>query len=140
MEDVDLARRLEDQGARLVIYGGLVTAGDSVRATAALLDVATGRTVAEFEERDLAARIDRLSPEERGLLQVASVVGETVPLAILQAVAEMPDDVLQPALAHLRAAEFLYEGSLYPDLEYTFKHGLTYQVAYNSLLLERRRD
>jgi len=87
----------------------------------------------------LAARIDRLSPEEKRLLQSASVVGENVPLMLLQAIVEMPEDELRRSLGQLQAAEFLYETSLFPELEYTFKHGLTYQVAYNSLLHERQR-
>jgi predicted ATPase/class 3 adenylate cyclase len=87
----------------------------------------------------LAARIDRLPLEEKRLLQSASVVGENVPLTLLQAVVEMPEGELRRSLAHLQGAEFLYETSLFPELEYTFKHGLTYQVAYNSLLQERRR-
>jgi class 3 adenylate cyclase/tetratricopeptide (TPR) repeat protein len=87
----------------------------------------------------LAARIDRLPVEEKRLLQSASVVGENVPFTMLQAVVEMPEGELRRSLAHLQGAEFLYETSLFPELEYTFKHGLTYQVAYNSLLQERRR-
>jgi class 3 adenylate cyclase/tetratricopeptide (TPR) repeat protein len=87
----------------------------------------------------LAARIDRLPLEEKRLLQSASVVGENVPFTLLQAVVEMPEGELRRSLAHLQGAEFLYETSLFPELEYTFKHGLTYQVAYNSLLQERRR-
>ena len=58
---------------------------------------------------------------------------------LLQAVVEISEEELRRGLAHLQAAEFLYETSLFPELEYTFKHGLTYQVAYNSLLHERRR-
>jgi class 3 adenylate cyclase/tetratricopeptide (TPR) repeat protein len=88
----------------------------------------------------LAARIDRLSPERKGLLQSAAVIGERVPFTLLQAVAEMSEEELRRDLAHLQTAEFLYEASLFPELEYTFKHGLTYQVAYNSLLQERRRS
>jgi class 3 adenylate cyclase/tetratricopeptide (TPR) repeat protein len=87
----------------------------------------------------LAARIDRLPLEEKRLLQSASVVGENVPFTLLQAVVEMPEGELRRSLAHLQGAEFLYETSLFPELEYAFKHGLTYQVAYNSLLRERRR-
>ena len=87
----------------------------------------------------LAARIDRLPPEEKGLLQIASVIGESVRLALLQDVAGVGEDALRRGLAHLGAAEFLYEASLFPDVEYTFKHGLTCQVAYGSLLVERRR-
>ena len=87
----------------------------------------------------LAARIDRLSPEEKRLLQSASVIGEKVPFTLLQAVVEMSEEELRRGLTNLQAAEFLYEASFFPELEYTFKHGLTYQVAYNSLLHERRR-
>jgi tetratricopeptide (TPR) repeat protein len=87
----------------------------------------------------LTARIDRLSPEEKRLLQTAAVIDTEVPLALLQAIAEMPDEVLRVGLAHLQAAEFLYETRLFPDLEYTFKHALTHEVAYGGLLQERRR-
>ncbi|MFQ5899282.1 MAG: AAA family ATPase [Candidatus Methylomirabilia bacterium] len=87
----------------------------------------------------LAARIDRLSPEDKRLLQSASVIGEDVPFTLLHAVVEMPEEELRRALSRLQTVEFLYETSLFPDLEYTFKHGVTYQVAYNSLLQERRR-
>jgi class 3 adenylate cyclase/tetratricopeptide (TPR) repeat protein len=87
----------------------------------------------------LAARIDRLSPEDKHLLQVASVVGKDVPAALLQAIADLPDEVLRGGLDRLQAAEFLYETGLFPDLEYTFKHALTHEVAYQGLLHERRR-
>jgi len=88
----------------------------------------------------LAARIDRLPPEDKRLLQVASVVGKDVPFALLQAIAELPDDALGRSLDHLQAAEFLDETGLFPDLEYAFKHALTHEVAYGGLLQERRRD
>ena len=87
----------------------------------------------------LAARIDRLPPEEKRLLQAASVIGKDVPFALLAAIAEQPEEALRRGLAHLQEAEFLYETRLFPDLEYTFKHALTHEVAYGSLLQERRR-
>ena len=87
----------------------------------------------------VAARIDRLPPEDKWLLQAASVVGKNVPFALLHAVADVPEDGLRRGLSHLQAAEFLYETSLFPDLEYTFKHALTHEVAYGSLLQDRRR-
>ena len=87
----------------------------------------------------LAARIDRLPPEEKRLLQAAAVIGVDVPFSLLEAIAEQADEALQRGLAHLQAAEFLYQSRLFPDVEYTFKHGLTYEVAYGSLLHERRR-
>src|SRR4029077_5520492 len=87
----------------------------------------------------LAARIDRLPPEEKRLLQTAAVIGTEVPLPLLQAIAEVPEDAVQRALAHLQAAEFVYETRLFPERDYTFKHALTHEVAYRSLLQERRR-
>jgi tetratricopeptide (TPR) repeat protein len=87
----------------------------------------------------LAARIDRLPPEEKRLLQTAAVIGTEVPLPLLQAIAELPEAALHRGLAHLQAAEFLYETRLFPEPDYTFKHALTHEVAYGSLLLERRR-
>ena len=88
----------------------------------------------------LAARIDRLPAEEKRLLQAASVIGKDVPYALLAAIAEQPEEALRRGLAHLQEAEFLYETQLFPDLEYTFKHALTHDVAYAGLLGERRRE
>jgi class 3 adenylate cyclase/tetratricopeptide (TPR) repeat protein len=87
----------------------------------------------------LAARIDRLPPEEKRLLQTAAVVGTEVPLPLLQVIAERSEDALYRGLAYLQGAEFLYETRLFPDQVYTFKHALTHEVAYGSLLQERRR-
>jgi len=86
----------------------------------------------------LAARIDRLPPEEKRLLQTAAVIGHEVPLPLLQAITEMPEEVLQRGLAHVQTAELLYETRLFPEREFTFKHALTHEVAYGSLLQERR--
>jgi class 3 adenylate cyclase/predicted ATPase len=87
----------------------------------------------------LAARIDRLPPEEKRLLQAAAVIGIEVPLPLLQAIAELPEGTLHHGLAHLQAAEFLYETRLFPEQAYTFKHALTQQVAYQSLLTNTRQ-
>jgi predicted ATPase len=87
----------------------------------------------------LAARMDRLPAEEKRLLQTAAVIGHEVPLPLLQAIAELPEAALHRGLAHLQAAEFLYETQLFPEIVYTFKHALTHEVAYGSLLQERRR-
>jgi tetratricopeptide (TPR) repeat protein len=87
----------------------------------------------------LAARIDRLPSEEKRLLQTAAVIGTEVPMPLLQAIAELPEEELQQGLAHLQAAEFLYEARLFPEREYTFTHALTHEVAYSGLLQERRR-
>jgi class 3 adenylate cyclase/tetratricopeptide (TPR) repeat protein len=87
----------------------------------------------------LAARIDRLPPEDKHLLQAASVIGAHVPLDLLRAIMDEDDPELRQGLARLQGAEFLYETRLFPELEYTFKHALTHEVAYGNLLHERRR-
>src|SRR4029434_3241952 len=87
----------------------------------------------------LAARIDRLPPEEKTLLQTAAAIGTEVPVPLLQAIAELPEAALHRGLAYLQAAEFLYEMRLFPEQVCTFKHALTHEVAYSSLLHERRR-
>jgi len=87
----------------------------------------------------LAARIDRLPPEEKRLLQTAAVIGMEVPCVLLQTIGDMPEEASRLGLTHLQAAEFLYETQLFPELAYTFTHALTHEVAYGGLLLERRR-
>ena len=87
----------------------------------------------------IAARIDRLPAAEKRLLQCAAVVGKNVRFSLLAAIAELPEEDLRRALGQLQAGEFLYETSLFPDLEYTFRHTLTHEVAYASLLHEQRR-
>jgi class 3 adenylate cyclase/tetratricopeptide (TPR) repeat protein len=87
----------------------------------------------------LAARIDRLAAEDKRLLQMASVIGKDVSLALLRTIADLPDDALHRGLDRLQAAEFLIETGLYPDLTYSFKHALTYEVASASVLQERKR-
>jgi predicted ATPase len=87
----------------------------------------------------LTARIDRLPQDGKRLLQTAAVIGTEVPSPLLQAIAELSADALHRSLTHLQAAEFLYETSLYPEQVYTFKHALTHEVAYGSLLQGQRR-
>jgi predicted ATPase/class 3 adenylate cyclase len=87
----------------------------------------------------LAARIDRLPPDDKRLLQAAAVIGRDVPLPLLQAIADGPEETLLRSLAHLQAAEFLYELQLFPEHVYTFRHALTQEVAYQSLLQRTRQ-
>jgi tetratricopeptide (TPR) repeat protein len=126
---------LEESVRTLVETGVLVGGPGAYRLAQALPTIQVPATV----QAVLAARIDRLPPEEKRLLQTAAVVGTEVPFALLQAIADVPEAALHRGLGHLQAAEFLYETGLFPEPEYTFKHALTHEVAYNSLLLERRR-
>jgi class 3 adenylate cyclase/tetratricopeptide (TPR) repeat protein len=126
---------LEESVRTLVETDGLVGEPGAYRLAQALPTVQVPATV----QAVLAARIDRLPPEEKRLLQTAAVIGTEVPLPLVQAIAELPEVALHSGLAHLQAAEFLYEARLFPEQEYTFKHALTHEVAYGSLLQERRR-
>jgi class 3 adenylate cyclase/tetratricopeptide (TPR) repeat protein len=126
---------LEESVRTLVETGVLVGAPGAYRLVKPLDNLQVPATV----QAVLAARIDRLPPEEKRLLQTAAVIGTEVPLPLLQAIADVPEAALHRGLAHLQAAEFLYETRLFPEQEYTFKHALTHEVAYHSLLLERRR-
>jgi class 3 adenylate cyclase/predicted ATPase len=87
----------------------------------------------------LASRIDRLSVEQKELLQTLAVIGRESPLGLIRKVADKADPQLERMLADLRAAEFIYERPALTDAEYIFKHALTQEVAYNSLLIGRRK-
>ena len=87
----------------------------------------------------IAARMDRLEENLKKILQVASVIGREFAFRILQAIIEMKEG-LKSQLLNLQGLELIYEKTLFPELEYIFKHALTQEVAYNSLLLKRRRE
>jgi predicted ATPase len=87
----------------------------------------------------LAARIDRLPAEEKDLLQTLAVIGKEFPLSLVRAVVGVSADELGRVLDDLQLGEFIYEQPAVGDIEYTFKHALTQEVAYNSVLIERRK-
>lgn len=87
----------------------------------------------------LAARIDRLQPIEKTLLQTLAVIGKVFPWSLLARVVDWPEDATKTLLARLQAGEFIYEQPAFPEVQYSFKHALTQEVAYSSLLSERRR-
>jgi class 3 adenylate cyclase/predicted ATPase len=126
---------LEESVRTLVEIGLLVGELGTYRLVQALPTIQVPATV----QAVLAARIDRLPPEEKQLLQAAAVIGTEVPLPLLEAIAGLPEAALHRGLAHLQAAEFLYETRLFPERSYTFKHALTQQVAYQSLLTSTRQ-
>ena len=88
----------------------------------------------------IAARIDRLSPDVKRLLQAAAVIGKDVRVSVLRSIAATADEGFEAGLALLRRAEFVQETRVSPEPEYTFTHVLTHDVAYASLLAEQRRD
>jgi predicted ATPase/class 3 adenylate cyclase len=87
----------------------------------------------------IAARMDRLEEGLKRIMQVASVIGREFAFRILNAITEMKED-LKSNLVNLQGLEFIYEKSLFPELEYIFRHALSQEVAYNSLLLKRRKE
>jgi class 3 adenylate cyclase/tetratricopeptide (TPR) repeat protein len=88
----------------------------------------------------LAARIDRLPAAEKQLLQEAAVIGQDVPSNLLKDISGLSEEALRHLLDKLQAADFIYAVQLFPDLQFTFKHSLICDVAYSSVLHERRRD
>src|SRR5208282_629053 len=87
----------------------------------------------------LASRIDRLPPDEKDLLQTLAVIGTEFPVTLAAAVTGKSQEDLAGTLTNLQLAEFIYEQPAHPDVEYKFKHALTHEVAYNSVLIERRK-
>jgi class 3 adenylate cyclase/tetratricopeptide (TPR) repeat protein len=87
----------------------------------------------------IAARMDRLEESLKRIIQVAAVIGREFAFRILETITEMKDD-LKSGLINLQGLEFIYEKNLFPDLEYIFRHALVQEVAYNSLLINRRKE
>jgi class 3 adenylate cyclase len=87
----------------------------------------------------IAARMDRIEDSLKRIMQVASVIGREFAYRILQTIMGMREE-LKSSLINLQGLELIYEKSLFPELEYIFKHALTREVAYNSLLQKRRKE
>src|SRR6266498_1489941 len=127
---------LEETVRTLVETGVLVGTPGAYHLAQALPSIQVPATV----QAVLAARLDRLPPEEKRLLQTAAVIGTDVPWRLLHALADLPDEALHRSLAHLHDAEFLDETRLFPEREYTFKHTLIQEAAYQSLLKSTRQQ
>jgi len=127
---------LEESVRTLVETGVLEGEPGAYRLTRPLPAIAVPATV----QAVLAARIDRLQPDAKRLLQTAAVIGTEVPFSLLQTVADMAPETLHRSLDQLQGAEFLYETNLFPERVHTFKHALTQNVAYQSLLTRTRQQ
>jgi len=114
--------------------------GNSARWTdeVTVREIPAARLPASVQEV-LAARIDRLDPPTKALLQALAVVGRTVGIEVARELAGGPDEELLGRLAALEAGEFLYEEESRTGARYVFKHALTQEAAYSSLLADRRR-
>ena len=126
---------LEETVRTLVETGALVGVRGAYRLARPVQELVVPTSVQTL----LAARIDRLLPQQKRILQAAAVIGKDVPYALLASVVGQSDS-LRRELADLQEAEFLYEAQIFPDLEYTFKHSLTHEVTYASQLRGRRRQ
>ena len=137
--DAQSARALgEATGARLVLYGGLLSAGDSVRATLSVLDVKTGRPIAEIEQRDLGARIDRLS--DSLALAVLREVGRSRGVDVAHATSS-PTNSLAALKAFLRGEQF-YRVANWDSAQTHFERAITldttFALAYHRVAAVRR--
>jgi len=126
---------IEEMVQVLFDEGVVVRDGAALRVARPLSQVHIPTTV----QGVLASRIDRLPPDEKQLLQTLAVMGREFPLPLIQRVAQAAEDALEKMLSNLQSADFINEEPAFPDIKYTFKHALTQEVAYNSLLSERRQ-
>jgi class 3 adenylate cyclase/tetratricopeptide (TPR) repeat protein len=127
---------MEETVQVLLEEGALVRDGAAVKLTRPVSELKIPPTVQGI----LAARIDRLAPDTKELLQTLSVVGREFPMSLIRAVVPQSDDELNRMLGDLQLAEFIYEQPAVGDTQYIFKHALTQEVSHNSVLLERRRQ
>ena len=126
-----------EESVRKVIEDGLVTgSAGQWRPSGHLPAGFVPRTIQAL----LAARIDRLQPRFKDILRCAAVIGNDVPQALLETVTGLSQQELERGMHELQASEFLYEKTLFPEVEYTFKHSMTREVAYESLVREARKD
>ena len=118
-----------------LIEEGVLVRNGAVRITRPLNALKIPTTVQAI----LAARIDRLPSEQKDLLETVAVIGKDFRLPIVSKVVARPQEELEETLAQLQLAEFIYERPAAGDMEYRFKHQLTREAAYNSVLVERRK-
>ena len=126
---------MEETVQVLLDEGSLVRDGSITRLTRPLGDLKIPPTVQGI----IAARIDQLPPESKDLLQALAVIGREFSLSLIRAVVPKSDDELSRMLNDLQLGEFIYEQPAVGDIEYIFKHALTHDVAYKSVLVERRK-
>jgi len=124
-----------EESVQALFDEGVLVLNGTVRLTKPLAELKIPPTVQAI----LASRIDRLAPEKKDLVQTLAVIGKEFKLGLIERIALKPDAQLQRKLDELQAAEFIYEQPAAGDVEYAFKHALTQEVAYDSILLKRRK-
>jgi class 3 adenylate cyclase/tetratricopeptide (TPR) repeat protein len=133
----EIVQELMEQG--MLVRSSTVGAGHALSTEGAASSAPTAIHIPPNVQGVLAARIDRLAPGEKTLLQQLSIIGREFPLSLVRQVITQPEDELYHLLSSLQNKEFLYEQPAFPESEYIFKHALTQEVAYNSVLIERRK-
>jgi tetratricopeptide (TPR) repeat protein len=118
----------------LLEVGGLQRQNGRYRLAKPLADLYVPETIQDV----IMARIDRLEESPKKALQLASVIGREFTVRLLDRISDLQAQ-LDRFLQELKVLEFIYERSFYPELAYMFKHALTHDVAYNSLLVQRRK-
>jgi predicted ATPase len=126
---------MEEMVQNLFEEGALARNGE-IKLTRPLVGIRIPTTVQSI----LASRIDRLPADEKDLLQTLAVIGREFPLALVARLLSTSDDELNRLLSDLQLGEFIYEQPATGGIEYIFKHALTQEVAYNSILVERRKQ
>jgi adenylate cyclase len=124
-----------EETVQMLLDDGTLVLNGAVRLTRPLAELKIPSTVQAI----LASRVDRLSPDTKDLLQTLAVIGREFPTSLIRAVVTKSDDELNRTLDDLQLGEFIYEQPAVGEVEYIFKHALTQEVAYNSVLIERRR-
>ena len=124
-----------EETVQVLLDEGVLVRNGAITLTKPLSELGIPPTVQAI----LAARIDGLPPDEKDLLQTLAVMGKEFPLGLVKKVTGKSDDELERMLGDLQVGEFIYEQPALPDVEYSFKHSLTLEVAYSSVLTERRR-
>ncbi len=125
---------VEEVTKSLLEQGALRVEGGRVELTRGVAEISVPDSIQDV----LMARIDRLDEQPKRAIQVASVIGREFALRLLERISEMGDSVGQ-VVGELRALELIYEKAAYPELAFMFKHALTHDVAYQSMLLQRRK-
>jgi tetratricopeptide (TPR) repeat protein len=126
---------IEELTKAVVESGLLVETGDQYVATGPVTALAIPTSL----QASLLARLDRLAPT-RDVAQIAAALGRHFSHELISAVAAMPRQQMDDALAQLVNAELIFRRGTPPDAEYTFKHALVQDAAYGTLLRSRRQQ
>jgi class 3 adenylate cyclase len=124
-----------EETVQAMFENGVLTRNGHVRLAQPLASI----TIPPSVKGILAARIDRLSTPHKELLQTLSIIGKEFPFGLVRKVLDKDEEELTPMMSELQLGEFIYEQPAFPDIEYVFKHALTQEVAYGSVLIERRK-